>query len=63
MTPDKRRQEIINRQIKGNFSDFQIIQASGYQGYRFYKCGTDAGDTKVYAVEQALDMLEDSKAN
>ena len=58
MSPQNRRNDIIRRQIEGGFSDFQIIQESGYQGYRHYKAGTDAGDSKVYAVEQAHDRLE-----
>lgn len=61
MSPRQRRNKIINRQIAGDFTNFQIIQESGYQGYAHYKQGVDAGDANVYAVEQALDRLEAEK--
>ena len=61
MSPRQRRNKIINRQIEGEFTNFQIIQESGYQGYVHYKQGVDAGDSKVYDVEQALDRLESAK--
>lgn len=59
MSPEERREKIIARQTAGNFTDFEIIRESGYQGYPYYIKGTvDAGDGKVYSVEQALDRLE-----
>lgn len=58
MTPKDRRKKIIDRQKNGNFTNFEIVRESGYQGYIHYKQGVDAGDAKVYAVEQALDRLE-----
>lgn len=58
MTPKERRNKIIERQKAGNFTNFDIIRESGYQGYVHYKQGVDAGDAKIYAVEQALGRLE-----
>jgi hypothetical protein len=57
-TPNERRNKIKERQRAGGFSNFTIISESLYQGYIHYKQGTDAGDAKIYAVEQALDRLE-----
>jgi hypothetical protein len=61
MTPEERRANIIRRQMEGGFTNFQIVQESGYQGYPHYKTGTDAGDKKVYTVEQAIGRLEAKK--
>jgi len=58
MTPEERRDKIIKRQEAGGFTNFDIVSESGYQGYFAYKNGTDGGDAKLYAVEQALDRLE-----
>ena len=61
MTPKKRRAIIIDRQNDGGFTNFDIIRESGYQGYPHYKSGVDAGDAKIFAVEQALGRLEAAK--
>lgn len=61
MTPQDRRQRIIQRQIDGGFSDHDIVSESHYQGYWYYKGGTNATDKKISDVEQALDRLEDKK--
>ncbi len=58
MSPQERRKKIVDRQKAGGFSNFDIIRESMYQGYSHYVNGTDAGDARLYAVEQALDRLE-----
>ena len=64
MTPEEIRNSIIERQTAGNYTNFDIVRESGYQGYPRYKAGdVDAGTAKVYAIEQALDRLEAAKAN
>jgi hypothetical protein len=62
-SPEDRRTKIVDRQAAGGFSVFDIVQESGYQGYKHYADGNvDAGDAKIYAVEQALDRLEQNAA-
>jgi len=58
MTPEDRRNKIIERQKEHGLTDFEIKKESGYQGYPQYKRGdVNATDIKVYAVEVALDRL------
>jgi len=58
-SPELRRKNIIERQNKGGFTDFEIKQLSSYQGYTYYRKGlAKACDAHIYAVEQALEILE-----
>lgn len=59
MSPDERRQSIKDRIEFGDFTLFDVVAASKYQGLKHYLDGkVDAKDTNIYAVEQALESLE-----
>jgi hypothetical protein len=58
MTPEQRREQIRKRIESSGFNVNKVAIESGYQGLPKYLAGTDAGDSKLYDVEQALDRLE-----
>ena len=58
MAPEERREVIRKRIEQGGFNVNKVAIESGYQGLPKYLTGTDAGDSKLYDVEQALDRLE-----
>ena len=57
-TPEQRRQKIKQRIEQGGFNVNQVAVESKYQGLAKYLTGTDAGDSRLHDVEQALDRLE-----
>jgi len=61
MTPQERRQLIIDRIEAGGFTKDAVRIESDYPGLRHYLTGTDASDVNIYKVELALDRLEKGK--
>ena len=63
MTPEQRRNKIKERIVQGGFSVSRVVRESDYTGLpQYLNGGADGQDSKLYAVEQALDRLEDAKA-